>query len=342
MSTQISGEAKGVRSLTEWLAQIFSEDQIEGLDPKFHRALREPAQKLLDVGCDFEAADIAGVDSSPEISALSAAVHLRSVEASEFWGPLLKSCHTGKSIAPLADIQSIARQADTLVGLLTQRPASPIRDEVLRLASEAAERSKKWLPRPGAGAKQDQKSTRYSRGAFEPSEDEEGNGTVRQRRPPQEPRVVPESPLRTFLGWLMTLVVLAAMVFGVWTYSTQPPEPLPVSHYQAFLPEVTTKWTEATELILTVDGGWLEKPEARRIVELQRLLEVGDGTDVYDAIRVLSQEGRVLVEMDSSGSLKWAVDLFPDEQGSRAPAPSEALDGMLKKPLRADEIPLDD
>ena len=333
MSTETPNEAHGVRSLSDWLVTISQSEQLEDLDSNFHRALRVPARELLSRGGDLGLAELAQVESSPVLSALSAAVHLRSLEVVKFWRPLLKSCLTGQSAAPLADLQSTSSQASVLAKRLADRPVSPVRDEVLRLVTEAEDRTKKWLPRASAGETRS-KVSRYRRGAFERTEDEDGNPIV---RPPP-----PESALRSAVGWLMTVAAIAAMAYGAWTYSSRTPEPLPLSHYQAFLAEAVEKEIVGTELMLVVSEDWAVKSEERRSEELQRLIGGGGTTEAYVAIRVSDEQGTLLARLKPPGGPEWSGALFLKSGGSEGPSPSASSGGMLEKPLRSDEIPLDE
>jgi hypothetical protein len=342
MSTQAPSEAKGPGSLRDWLGRISSADSLDGLDAEFHCALRSPARELFETGELYEGQELSAIAQSAALSALSAAVHLRSLEVVAFWRPLLKHCLTGKSPAPLLDIQSTARQAQLLVDALTPRPPGPVRDEVLRLAHEAAQRTDKWLPSAREGPVRDTRATRYSRGTFERKEDEDGNLIVRPPASPREKGPSPESPMRVALGWGMTLAAVAAMAFGVLAYSNKPPQPLSLSHYQAFLEEAVAKRIEGTELVLTVNEHWSGKPAQERGVELLRLVGGGGSTDDYDAIRILDQEGSVIARLDSGGLPQWSPELIPGAPGTGEPASNTAEGGMLEKPLRADEIPLDD
>lgn len=342
MTTEPPSTAQGVSSLSDWLAAISQSEHLKELDPKFHRALQVPARELLSRGGEFGFSDLQQVESSPALSALSAAVHLRSLEVVEFWRPLLKSCLTGQSTAPLADLQSTSGQASLLVERLNERPASPVRDEVLRLASEAEDRTKKWLPRTSVGEARSTTVARYRRGAFERTEDEDGNAIVRLPPPPEEMGPPPESGLRSAAGWLMTAAAIAAMAFGAWTYSSQIPEPLPLSHYQAFLAETVEKKIVGTELVLVVNEDWSEKTEARRAAELQRLLGGGGTTEPYEAIRVSDEQGIVLARMEPPGGPEWFAALLLKSGGPEGPAPPVSAGGMLEKPLRAHEISLDE
>lgn len=362
MSTTPEDQGDGVASLTTWLGKIAEAEVIDDLDPKFHSALRSHAASLHGSDRSFQPTDLAAVDSSTELSALSAAAHLRSLEVVAFWQPLLKHCLTGRSTAPLADLQSSSREAQVLVEALSKRPAGPVRDEVLRLATEAEERTSKWLPRSPAGPAAPTAATRYSRGTFERNEDEDGNPI---ERPPPEPREKPppkDSPLRVALGWLATAGAIAAIAFGVWAYSQRAPEPLPLSHYQAFVSDATGKTIEGSELVLTVAPAWEQKAVAVRAAELERLVTGRGTTDSYESVRVVDASGAILARKEPGAEPSWATEsprpgaagLRADQLGDRdefeAPPSAEGedkaegdrSDGTLKRPLRADEIPLDD
>jgi hypothetical protein len=140
----------------------------------------------------------------------------------------------------------------------------------------------------------------------------------------------------------MTAVAVAAMAFGLWTYSNQAPEPLPLSHYQAFLSEAVEKRIVGTELVLTVGAAWPTKTAERRTTELERLLGGGGTTESYEAIRVVDEQGALLARYEPPGGPEWSTALRPKTPGTEAPASTDPSDGMLKTPLRADEIPLDD
>ena len=289
----------------------------------------------------FEAKSLSSIEESAALAALSAAVYLRSVEATVFWRPLLKHCLTGKSTAPLMDLQSTAQQAEVLVRSLSLREAGPVRDEVLRLASEASLMARKWLPNRGPARPKTSSAARYRRGAFEKTEDEEGNLIIRP--PPGAPSGAarPESTTRRVLSWAGTGVALFAMLCGVWVYSTKEPPALPLSHYQAFLPEANSKRIQGTELVLTVNGTWEQKPEERRASELERLLDAGGTTERYVAVRILDDAGIVEARIERGSAPEWGAVERTERPGTAAPVLESSEDGMLKRPLRANEIPVD-
>ena len=342
MSVETTNEAQGVRSLSDWLVTISESEQLADLDSNFHRALRDPARELLSQDGPLGPAEIGRIESSPRLSALSAAVHLRSLEVVKFWRPLLKSCLTGKSTAPLADLQSTIGLASALADRLSARPASPVRDEVLRLVTEAEERTKRWLPKVSVGETRSTSAARYRRGAFERTEDEDGNPIERPPPSPEEAMPPPESALRSTVGWLMTALAIAAIVVGAWSYSSQAPEPLSLSHYQAFLSEAVKKEIIGTELVLVVAEDWAGKSEGRRAAELQRLIGGGGLTEPYEAVRILDEQGSVLARLEPPGGPEWAAALAAKSGGSERPASPPSSGGMLEKPLRSDEIPFDE
>jgi hypothetical protein len=331
----------GVSSLRDWLGRIASEESLSDLDPKFHALLRPPAQQLWSSGQSFSASALAGVEDSAQLSALSAAVHLRSLEAVEFWGPLLKQCLTGRSTAPLADLRRTATQAEALIAALTQRAPSPVRDEVLRLADEAATRTKKWLPQRGAGPKPSSVTpARYRRGTFEP-EDEFGQPIPRPPAPEEEQVPAPESRRRRVVSWIVTLLSALGLLWGVWLYANQEPPSLPVTHYQAFLSETVGKTLDGEDLVLTVNEQWREKSEKVRGNELVRLLEQEGSAETYLKVRIVDTQGKVLARMERGGAPEWTEALNSERQGMESPLLEHDEAGILKKPLRAGEIPID-
>ena len=328
-------------SLRDWLGRIASEESLPELDPKFHGLLRPPAHVLWSSGQSFGASALSGVEDSAQLSALSAAVHLRSLEAVEFWGPLLKQCLTGRSTAPLADLRRTAAQAEALVGALSLRAPSPVRDEVLRLAEEAATRTKKWLPKRGDGPKPSSVTpARYRRGTFEP-EDELGQPIPRAPGPEEEPVAAPESTRRRVVSWMVTVLGAVGLLSGVWLYAHQATPSLPVSHYQAFLSETISKRIEGEDLVLTVNKRWREKSEEVRGNELARLLDRDDSAELYVRVRIVDMQGNIVARMERDGIPEWIERPSSEQQGTQSPLLEHDEAGILKKPLRAGEIPID-
>lgn len=325
-------------SLVDWLVRIAESDSIDELDEQFHRALRNPAAALATSERSLSPAEIAEIEASPELAALSGAVHLRSLEALEFWRPLLKHCMTGKSLAPVDDLQRIQKEASTLVSRLELRPPSPIRDEVLRLARDSEERVRRWLPSRDSRSTVPSAATRYSRGAFEKL-DEDGNPIERPPMPEDE-GPPPESAVRRVLGWGLTAAVVFALGWAVWMKASEEPKAPPLSHYQAFISEITERSIADGELGLTVGSSWTAKPKEVRGKELHRLLKSGEDSGRFRAIRVLDGAGTAIVTIEASSPPDWLTEADnPERKVERSKPLIE--DGQLARPLRPDEIPID-
>ena len=245
---------------------------------------------------------------------------------------------TGKSLAPVDDLQRIQKEASTLVARLELRPPSPIRDEVLRLAREAEERVQRWLPSRDSRSKAPSTATRYSRGAFEKL-DEDGNPIERPPEPEDE-GPPPESTVRRVLGWTLTAAVVLGLGWAVWMKATEAPKAPPLSHYQAFISETTERSIADGELALKVGSSWIAKPKELRTEQLDRLLKSGEDSGRFHAIKVWNDVGTVLVTVEASSPPDWLTE---SENPEREAEGSEPLieDGELARPLRPDEIPID-
>ncbi len=340
------------RTLEQELNRIVDEQSIDGLDAAFHGAVRPVAQALVERGASLSPESLQSLSSSAEIAAVVAAVHLRSFHILEFWGPLLKHCASGSSPAPVPDLRRAARQARVLMDLLGSRESSEMRDKVLRMATEAAARIEKWLPNkvskggPPAPA-------RYRRGVFQGDEDEDGVPRMTPRTPPPPTeRVKPESPLRTFFGWVFTLLAVAAMAVGTWWFvQSQEEEPLPLSHFQSLVPHVKGKRVEGSELVLTLASTWGTQRTRDREADMWLLRSTGEREGV-ESLRLVDREGELLGTLGPEGSFVWGERVLEQDRArDSAEALDEAVeqnplgtdeDGKLLRPLRADEIPDDE
>lgn len=342
-------EKQGARTLAQHLIRIVDEEPGLDLDVGLLGAVRPVARKLVETGRDLSPEGLARIESSGEMAAIVAGVHLRSHEVLEFWKPLLKHCLAGSSKAPVGDLKRVAAEARAMMTLLQDKAPSEMRDKVLRIATEAAARTERWLPRrasKGGGPS----ASRYRPGTFLEDEDEDGKPKVRVRPPPVK-REKPETPLGKILGWILTVVAVAAMAYGLfWFIANNQPEPLPVSTFTVLVAQVTDKALDGSELVLTVKPGWVDAQSEHRESDLRLLLTAG-AREKPRSLRLVDRQGELLARLAEDGTFTWgAAALAADELRTEQEAALEALeierskpvkveeDGKLSRPLSAEEI----
>ena len=347
MTTTTDPTQEGTASLQDWLLRIAEAEDIADLDSSLHKAVRLHAQALHETGGSFGTAEIVGMESSAQLSALSAALHLRSLDVVSFWGPLLKHCLTGRSMAPLSDLQDTVQQAHALASVIGERPAGPVRDEVLRLATEAGERLEKWLPK-ATSADSPKAATRYSRGTFERSEDEDGNPIERAPEVPEKRGKPPESKLQSVLGWLLTLGVVAGLGAAVWMFSQKEPPPPTLGDYQSAVSTVQGEQVQDTQLVLTMDDSWISASREDRLADLKRLWGLVGTDGPLESIRVEAADGSMMAIHERGSDPDWGEErLRADQLGDRDDFSAPEADGdeetptpagQLARPLTAEEV----
>ena len=342
-------ESKGARTLAQHLVRIVDEEPDLDLDARFAGAVRPVARQLLLDKRDLTPDGLESIERSAEMAAIAAGVHLRSLDVLEFWKPLLKHCLAGSSKAPVKDLKGVSAEARALMALLQSKDPSEMRDKVLRMATDAAARVEKWLPRrktKGGGPA----ATRYRPGTFMEDEDEDGAPKVRVRPLPVK-REKPETPLGKVFGWILTIVAVAGMGYGVvWFIQNNKPEPLPVTTFSALVPQVTSKALEASELVLTAKPGWVDQNPQHRESDLRLLLTAG-AREKPKSLRLVDRQGELLGRLSEDGVVTWgAAALAADELRAEQEAALEALEiersrpvkvddeGKLSRPLSAEEI----
>lgn len=343
-------EAQGARTLVQHLIRIVDEEPGLDLDAKFAGALRPVARKLVEEGRDLSAEGLTALTSSAEMAAVVAGLHLRSKDVLEFWKPLLKHCLNGSSKAPIKDLKRVSAEARAMMELLQAKAPSEMRDKVLRMATEAAARVEKWLPRR-ASKKAGPAAPRYRPGTFmEGDDDDDGKPKVRVRPPPVR-REKPETPLGKVFGWILTVLLIGGMGYGVvWFIQNNQPEPLPVATFTALVPQVTDKSLEGSELVLTTKPGWIDRKAEHRESDMRLLLTAGS-REKPKSLRLVDRSGELLARLAEDGTFTWgAATLAADERRALDEAAIEALeierskpvqvddDGKLSRPLSADEL----
>jgi hypothetical protein len=344
-------QPEGARTLAQHLIRIVNEEPGLDLDPKFAGAVRPVARKLLERGQGFAPEELAKITASAEMAAIVAGIHLRSVDVLEFYKPLLKHCLAGTSKAPVKDLRRTAAQARALMALLGEKQPSEMRDKVLLMATEAAARVEKWLPRKvskGGGPA----APRYRPGTFHETEDEEGNPVERKAPVVRVKRERPEGPLKKIFGWLLTLVAVGGMIYGVvWFLQNNQPEPLTVDRFTALVPDVTAMVMEEREMVLIAKGAWAVKRPEHRESDLRLLFKAGD-RNKPKSLRVEDPAGTLLGRLDEAGGVSWGdaalqADAVREQQEQameeleelrRRPATADGT-GKLSRPLAAGEIP---
>jgi hypothetical protein len=345
----MADQTKGARTLAQHLVRIVDEEPGLDLDARFAGAVRPVARKLLLDKRDLSPGGLLSLERSAEMAALAAGVHLRSLDVLEFWKPLLKHCLSGSSKAPVKDLKLVAAEARALMGLLQDKEPSEMRDRVLRMATESAARTEKWLPRrksKGGGPA----APRYRPGTF--LEDEEEDGTPKVRvRPPTVKREKRETPLGKVVGWILTIAAIAGMGYGiVWFIQNNKPEPLPVTTFSALVSQVTDKVLEDSELVLTARPGWVDQNVEHRESDLRLLLTAG-AREKPKSLRLVDRQGELLARLTEDGGFVWGPSaLAADQLRAEQEAALEALEiersrpvkvddeGKLSRPLTADEI----
>ncbi len=343
-------EAQGARTLAQHLIRIVDDEPGLDLDPKFAGAVRPVARKLVQEGRDLSAAGLATITSSAEMAAVVAGLQLRSQDVLEFWKPLLKHCVAGSSKAPIGDLKAVSAEARAMMELLQAKASSEMRDKVLRMATEAAARTEKWLPRR-PGKKGGPAATRYRPGTFLEGEDEDDDKPKVRMRPPKVKREKPESATARIFGWILTLLLIGGMGYGVWWFiQNNQPEPLPTTTFQALVPQVTDKALDGAELVLTMNPSWVDRKPEHREADMNLLLTAG-ARDEPTSLRIVDRTGELLARLAEDGSFTWGqATLAADQRRAEQEAALEALeeerrrpvkvddDGKLSRPLSADEI----
>lgn len=301
----MSEKADGVKTLDQHLQCVASEEWIRDLDAKFHGAVRPVAEALVASGRTFDVAALEALDNSREIAALTAAVHVRSLDACAFWKPLLAQTVQGSSHAPVADLKAVSLEARALMAVLNERPASEMRDKVLLMATEAAARTEKWIPdgrkKKGGGPK----AVRYGRGAFHGTEDEEGNPIERAATPRKVKKVKQESALGRVLGWIMTIAIVAGLGYGVfWLIQNNQPEPMTTDDYSRLVSGVKERTIDGTESVLQMRPAWVEQKSRDRESDIRLMLTVARREDLK-SVRMVDAGGAMVGHLKADGTIVW-------------------------------------
>ena len=332
------------RSLEHQLERIATAELLVDLESAYHQAARPGAESLLRRAAVLDLKTIPELDDPREMAALAAALYLRSVDLLEFWKPLLATCKSGQSTAPLRDLRATAREARALEARLATRKAGKARDAVLKKAAEAAERLEAWLP---TSKKSAAIATKYARGAFDEDEDEDGVVKVRPLPDPKARTAKPESPLRTVLGWILTLAVVGAMAYGGWQIvQEQKPRPRDAAYFNALVIDVTDKRLEDDAVVFSMSARWLTKARPEREADIATLRDHIEREGVA-ALRLVDARGGDLATVDAQGSVTWrreklnAGEMLSVGDVERDPigeAAEPAPEGTLAKPMTAEEL----
>ncbi|MCP4871379.1 MAG: hypothetical protein GY898_21935 [Proteobacteria bacterium] len=301
----MSGKADGVKTLDQHLQRVVTEEFIRDLDVKFHGAVRPVAEALIRAGKTFDAEAIEQLESSREIAAVTAAVHLRSLDACAFWKPLLSQAVQGSSHAPVVDLKAVSAEARALMALLNDREASEMRDKVLLMATEAAARTEKWIPdgrkKKGGGPK----AVRYGRGAFHETEDEAGNPLERAATPRKVKKVKQESAVGRFFGWVFTVAVVIGLGYGVfWFIQNNQPEPMTTDDYSRLVSGVKERTIEGSEAVLKMRPAWVEQKSRDRESDIRLMLTVAKREDLK-SVRMTDAGGAMVGHLKPDGTVVW-------------------------------------
>lgn len=345
------------RSLEEQLRRIVTAKVIVDLEAAYHAAARPGAEELLARSASFAAQDIPLIDDPRELAAVAAALQLRAVDLLEFWEPLLASCKTGESTAPLKDLRTLSKRARALEAVLEKRKKTAARDSVLSKIRDAAERVEAWLPRKGGSTA----ATRYSRGTFDPDEDEDGTIRIKPLPNPKDKPKKPESTARKVVGWLMTIAAVGAMACGVWFVIDKPPEPRNLTSFRALVFEVSDKQVDGDILVFTMAPEWLQKDRAAREADVATLAGNSD-REGHTRVHYVDRQGEAIAIVGADGALLWkrealkpaemlelgdfgqreAIGVAAPEEPAEAAEPTEPPeDTPLPRPLKASEVPKD-
>ena len=324
-------ENEGVGSLEQQLKKIATQSSVDGLDAAFFGAIQPVARQLLKDGRTFELKAVEALDKSPEIAAVVAAVHLRSVETEVFWKPLLATTKTGGSTAPVADLKAVSAEARALMEILNGRPSSEMRDKVLLMATEAAARVEKWIPdgrKKGGGPK----AARYGRGAFHQKEDEEGNPVERAATPRRVKREKEESAIGRIFGWIFTIAVIAGLGYGVfWFIQNNQPEPMTVDEYSRLVGAVQNRTSDEKEAVLEMEPGWVQQKARDRESDLRLMLTVAKREDLT-SVRMIDNDGKMLGHLRKDGTIAWGADAkAADERRAEQERLAEELEEAQRK-----------
>jgi hypothetical protein len=299
----MSAKRDGAKTLQQHLELIVSQERLEDLEVQFHGAVKPVAKKLLDSGNSFTLVELQKLESSAEIAAVTAGVHLRSLDVCAFWKPLLAQTSMGSSHAAIADLKAVSAEARALMALLEPRPSSEMRDKVMQLATEAAARTEKWIPdgrkKKGGGPS----ASRYGRGTFHDKFDADGSPIVREVT--RRKIIRPESGLARFIAWTLTLGVLGLMGYGVyWVVQNNQPDPMTTNDYSVLVRTVQERTVEDTEAVLRMGPGWIEQKSRYRESDIRLMLTIAR-REALDSVRMVDGTGAMLGHLKASGALHW-------------------------------------
>lgn len=341
----------GPRGLEEQLERIATAELLVDLDAAYHAAARPGAESLLRRAAAINARTIPELDDPREIAAVAAAVRLRTVDLLEFFEPLLTACKGGQSTAPLKDLRSVAKEARTLEALLQTRKKSKARDAVLKIVTGAAQDAEEWLPRRSTKSTV---ATKYSRGAFDEEEEEDGTPRVKPLPEPKPPK--PETPFMRFVGWVLTLAALAGMGYGAWYVSSQQkPRPRDTAYFNALVFAVEDKRLEPDAVVFRMSAEWLAKPRPDRQADVATLGQHLDREGVA-AMTFVDRKDAPVATVAADGTITWlretldATEMLEvgevardpiDEVEPDTPEPTPedtGPEGELEKPMTAEEL----
>ncbi len=340
-------------SLEQQLHRIATAKMIVDLEVPYHAAARPGAESMLSREASFSTKDIALIDDPKELAAFAAALQLRAIGLLEFWEPLLASCKAGESTAPLKDLRTLSKRARATEAVLEKRKKTAARDAVLAKARDAAEQVEATLPRRGSHTA----ATRYSRGAFEPEEEDDGTIRIKPLPNPKDKPKKPESLLRKIIGWILTIALIGAMGYGVWHVANTAPEPRNLTSFRALVFEVSDKEVDGGVLVFTMSAEWLQKSREEREADIATLAGNSD-REGHDSVRYVDAQGESIALIAADGAVTWKREsLKPAEMlklgdfGKReaigvkeatTDEPSEPEeDTPLPRPLKASEVPKD-
>jgi len=332
----MAGPDDGAKTLLQQLERVATEEFLRDLDVKFHGAVRPVALELARGDRTFAPADIELMDSAPEIAAVTAAVHLRSLDVCAFWKPLLSQTVQGASHAPIADLKSVAGEARALMTVLNGRPESAMRDKVLLMATEAAARTEKWIPDGRKKKSGGPKAVRYGRGAFHGTEDEDGNAIEREATPRKRKIVKAESAVGRVFGWILTVAVVIGLGYGVfWFIQNNRPDPLTSEAYSSLVGRVLDRTIDEHEAVLKVKPAWTEQKARDRESDLRLMMTVAKREDLT-SVRMVDAAGETVGRIDPEGVVVWGPPaIAADERRAEQDRLQEEFEEQQRKMKKA-------
>lgn len=305
-----ASEADGPDTLIQWIDRLAGGEAVENLDPRLRAAIAPAAAALSERDPRLRPSDIEAMDDAAELSAVVAALDLRSRELVEFWAPLLDAYREGRSRAPHRDLNGTLIRAESAARALESRKPSVSRDRILAIALGAVARLAEHVPSALRDAPPE--PTRYGRGAFL-DEDDPDISSARFLPSAPDPKPPKGRGLLTALGVVLVLGLLAG---GSWLAWRQVHAPQDADWYRVFVKEVVAKRRDGGQLVIAVDERWVAKLRGDRVRDARELEEAGQ-RELIRSVLIVDEEGTPLLRLAEDGGVEFGRELLKASELSR-------------------------